>query len=238
MDGRINQIVSFSTFDGPGTRAVVFTQGCPVGCHFCHNPETWEATGGTLMDVDELMRRLERFRSFLARPALTITGGEPLLQFDFVMALCAAARHEGWHVALDTSGCTTPEKLRAAAAAVDLIMCSIKPEADATPICKACGKHLRRNVAELRSQPTPVRLRYVLIPGFTDDEAGLRSLGDFARTFPNLESVELEPFNGLAAEKWDALGMHSLLFEHPLPPVHEDDIQRAREWVGRDLCCR
>ncbi|MGY6217766.1 radical SAM protein [Methylolobus aquaticus] len=236
MQGRINQLLSFSTFDGPGTRAVVFMQGCPVGCLFCHNPETWDAAGGTLITLDDLMRRLERFRSFLSRPALTITGGEPLLQFDFVMALCAAARHEGWHVALDTSACATPEKVLAAAAAVDLIMCSLKPEADATRLCKACGKPMQRSIAALRDQPTPVRLRYVLIPGFTDDDAVLRSLGDFARTFPNLESVELEPFNSLAREKWEALGMHSPLFDSPLPELHEEAIQRARELVGVDLC--
>jgi pyruvate formate lyase activating enzyme len=167
---------------------------------------------------------------------LTITGGEPLLQFDFVMALCAAARHEGWHVALDTSACATPEKMLTVAAAVDLIMCSIKPEVDAIRLCKACGKPMQRSIEALREQPTPVRLRYVLIPGFTDDEGALRSLGEFARSFPNLESVELEPFNSLAREKWEALGMHSPLFDNPLPELHEEAIQRARDLVGVDLC--
>jgi pyruvate formate lyase activating enzyme len=188
------------------------------------------------MGLDELMRRLERFRSFLSRPALTITGGEPLLQFDFVMALCRAAKEEGWHIALDTSACASMDKVMAAAAAVDLIMCSLKPPAGPSPLCRVCDTQMRRNVAELRAQPTPVRLRYVLIPGYTDDEDSLQALGEFARGFPNLESVELEPFNGLASEKWQALKMHSSLFEESLPAMHEEAIQRARELVGLEVC--
>ena len=103
--GRIQSIQSFGTaVDGPGTRCVVFLQGCPVGCLFCHNPGAWAMDGGVESDVEQLLGRLERFRPFLQTPGLTISGGEPMAQPEFTLELIQKAKSEGWHVALDTSG--------------------------------------------------------------------------------------------------------------------------------------
>ena len=102
--GRIQSIQSFSTVDGPGTRCVVFLQGCPVSCMFCHNPGAWAMDGGVETDAEQLLSRLERFRPFLQTPGLTISGGEPMAQPEFTLELIRSAKKEGWHVALDTSG--------------------------------------------------------------------------------------------------------------------------------------
>ena len=104
MQGRIHSIESFGTVDGPGVRFVVFLQGCPMRCAYCHNPDTWETEAGTLMSAEEIMERFRRNKSFYKDGGLTVTGGEPLLQLDFLLELFALARQENVHTCIDSSG--------------------------------------------------------------------------------------------------------------------------------------
>ncbi len=210
--GRIQQIQSFSTLDGPGSRCVVFLQGCPVGCIFCHNPDSWEQSKGTEMPVDELMRRIERFRPFLPIPGLTVSGGEPLAQFEFTMELMRQAKAEGWHVALDTSGWGPAQRFKEAVTEADLVLFSIKHPLEPTLVSQVTVAGMEEKLAVLSRTATPVWIRYVLIPGWTDGPEAAEALKKMIAAVPSVEKVEILPYNSLARDKWKKLGWDSPLF--------------------------
>ncbi len=225
--GQIQSIQSYSTVDGPGTRCVVFFQGCPVHCIFCHNPDSWANHTGESVTVDELLRRLERFRSFLHQPGLTLSGGEPLAQPDFALELAAKAHAEGWQVALDTSGWGKTDTLQQVAAACQLVIFSIKHPLTPERVSQMSYQQTLENWQSLAKLKIPVWLRYVLIPKLTDQPAALAALGELANNVPQLERVEILPFNQLAASKWSKLGRENLLFQGETPLVTEAQVKKA-----------
>lgn len=230
--GRIQSIQSFSTLDGPGTRCVVFLQGCPVGCIFCHNPDSWNMGGGEEVDVDHLLRRLERFRSFLKSPGLTISGGEPLAQPAFTLDLAIAAKKEGWHVALDTSGFGEEEAFTEIARQVDLVIFSIKHPLEPRKVIRCNPESMSKNWQRLAALSVPVWVRYVLIPGWTDQPQAMEALRCMIKKQPNVEKVEILPFNSLAENKWSKLGWESPLFHGgPTVKVTEEQIRQAEMMV-------
>lgn len=231
--GRIQSIQSFSTVDGPGSRCVVFLQGCPVGCLFCHNPGGWTPNGGEETDVDQLLLRLERFRPFLHDPGLTISGGEPMMQPDFTLNLIKAAQNEGWHVALDTSGWGPNETFLKVAGAADLVILSIKHPLTPEKTIQCDPQSLITNRNALASLPVPVILRYVLIPGWTDEPEALSAFGALAKAQPNLVRFEVLPFNNLAGDKWAKLGRESPLFTENTLNVSEAQIRQAEEIIQK-----
>jgi pyruvate formate lyase activating enzyme len=231
--GRIQSIQSFSTVDGPGTRCVVFLQGCPVGCIFCHNPGGWAADGGEEMDIDQLLLRLERFRPFLYSPGLTVSGGEPMMQPDFTLDLIQSAKNEGWHVALDTSGWGPVEAFLKVAGTADLVIFSIKHPLTPEKLIHCDPESLKTNWQALTSLTVPVILRYVLIPGWTDQPEALAALGALVKAQPNLERVEVLPFNSLAGDKWAGLGRGSPLFNGNKLNVTEAQLQNAEEIIKK-----
>jgi len=231
--GRIQSIQSFSTVDGPGTRCVVFLQGCPVGCLFCHNPGAWAMDGGVESDVEQLLGRLERFRPFLQTPGLTISGGEPMAQPEFTLELIQKAKSEGWHVALDTSGWGPVDQFRKAAGSADLVILSIKHSLTPEKLIRCPAEQLLENRNTLASLPVPVILRYVLIPDLTDQPEALTALGTIAKAQPNLIRVELLPFNRLAEHKWLKLGRENPLFSSAKPNVTEARIREAEELIRK-----
>lgn len=230
--GRIQSIHSFSTVDGPGTRSVVFFQGCPVGCVFCQNPDSWDPLAGEEISVETLMKRLERFRPFLAEPGLTISGGEPLTQPEFALELIKTAKEFGWHVALDTSGACSAERFIEVAGAVDLVMFSIKhPLYPERVMGYDYGKVLE-NWRRLAHLSVPVWLRYVLISGWTDEPEALKALGQLAAENPNLERLEILPYNSLAENKWTKLVLATPLQSGPKPGVTEEQLKQAEDLTG------
>ncbi|NLW47907.1 MAG: radical SAM protein [Firmicutes bacterium] len=230
--GRIQSIHSFSTVDGPGTRSVVFFQGCPVRCVFCQNPDSWDPLAGEEISVESLIKRLERFRSFLAEPGLTISGGEPLAQPKFALELIKEAKNLGWHVALDTSGACSAERFIEVAGAVDLVMFSIKhPLYPERVMGYDYGKVLE-NWRRLAHLSVPVWLRYVLISGWTDEPEALKALGELAQENPNLERLEILPYNSLAENKWTKLGLANPLQSGPKPGVTEEQLKQAEDLTG------
>ncbi|HOP75177.1 MAG TPA: radical SAM protein [Bacillota bacterium] len=210
--GRIQQIQSFSTLDGPGSRCVIFLQGCPVGCIFCHNPDSWDGQKGMEIPIDELLRRIDRFRPFLPNPGLTISGGEPLAQFEFTMELIRQAKTEGWHVALDTSGWGSPLHFEEAVRGADLVLFSIKHPLEPTRVSQLTVNELEEKLAVLSRATTPVWIRYVLIPSWTDGPEAAEGLKKAISRIPSVEKVEILPYNSLAQEKWKKLGWDSPLF--------------------------
>lgn len=233
--GRIQSIQSFSTVDGPGTRCVVFLQGCPVGCIFCHNPGGWSLEGGEEIDSETLIRRLERFRTFLQAPGLTISGGEPMMQPGYTLELIQGAKREGWHVAVDTSGWGSTETFVKVAGAADLVILSIKHPLTPEKVIHCDPQILSANRNALASLPVPVILRYVLIPGWTDDPEALKEVGNLAKAQPNLVRVEVLPFNNLAGDKWAKLGRQSPVFAGNAFNVSEAKLRQAEEIIRNSI---
>lgn len=231
--GRIQSIQSFSAFDGPGSRCVVFMQGCPMGCIFCHNPESWDFNSGEELDVETLLRRLGRFRPFLVSPGLTISGGEPLAQPQFTLNLIQRAKAQGWHVALDTSGWGSTEQFEKIAQTADLVIFSVKHPLN--PERLAPGSNLQNSLTNWRTLAAlkiPVWLRYVLIPGWSDEPESLQALRDIANGLPNLERLEILPFNSLARDKWVKMGKESPIFEGNQLKVSEEQILEAEQLIA------
>ncbi|MGE5558431.1 MAG: radical SAM protein [Bacillota bacterium] len=230
--GRIQSIQSFSTVDGPGTRCVTFLQGCPAGCIFCHNPDAWDFASGKETGVEELLRRLERFRPFLRSPGLTVSGGEPLVQPEFTFNLLISARKKGWHTALDSSGWGPGEVFAKIAGIADLVMLSIKHPLDPGKLSRFKPEQLKEILGQLKRLPVPLWLRYVLIPGWSDEPEALRALGKIAAGLPRLEKIEILPYHSLARCKWQKLGWDSPLFYEKNLTATEEEIRRAEEMAG------
>lgn len=231
--GRIQQIQSFSTVDGPGTRCVVFFQGCPVRCIFCHNPDSWDSASGEEISVEALVQRLERFRSFLPEPGVTISGGEPLAQPDFALELILTLKDRGWHVALDTSGWGSGDSFEKVASAADLVIFSIKHPLHPERVVDCDYRPIEENWRRLSSLKVPVWTRYVLIHGLTDEPEALDALRDWITINPHIERVEILPYNSLAETKWEKIQRDFPLREHA-PGVTEEQIIAAEERVFKD----
>lgn len=237
--GRIHSIESFGTVDGPGIRYVVFFQGCPMRCRFCHNPDTWAFSGGSLMTVDEVLAGYEKNRVFYKSGGLTATGGEPLAQLPFLTALFAEAKRRGIHTCLDTSGAGYAPARKAAFDALlgvtDLALLDFKhssPEGHLALTGQPQAPSLAFAQA-LAEAGVPMVARHVLVPGVTDGEAHLRALGRLLRRYANLKGLEILPYHTMGKAKYDALGL-----DYPLegvPAAEKKDAQRARETILREL---
>jgi pyruvate formate lyase activating enzyme len=230
--GYIQSIQSFSAVDGPGTRCVVFFQGCPVKCVFCHNPDAWKPGQGAEIDVEEVMRGLDRFSPFLHAKGLTLSGGEPLFQPEFALALARAAGSDGWHVALDTSGWGPEDLFEQVVRSVDLVMFSVKHPIAPERVAHGTLDGVEANLARLASLPVPVWLRYVLISGWTDEPGALTALAAMAKKLPNLQRIEILPFNSLAKNKWAKLGLENPLFWDAKTAVSEAQIEAAEKLLS------
>lgn len=218
--GRIHSIQSLGTLDGPGVRFVVFTQGCPLRCKCCHNPDTWDPAAGTEVTAGELAGRAVRFREYFGREGgVTLTGGEPLLQPEFARAFFSLCREQGLNTCLDTSGCVLNEPVRALLEVTDRVLLDIKYTTDA-----AYREHVGCGLAgplafldELDRRGIPVTVRQVIIPTLNDDEAGLLRLRGIVRAHPCVDKVELLPFRKLCQTKYDAMGTAFPLAHLPEP---------------------
>lgn len=204
MKGRINSIQSFGTLDGPGVRYVVFMQGCPLKCVFCHNFDLIDSSGGRLIEAEELMEKIDKCIPYLNKGGVTISGGEPTMQWEFVKELLAMCRQKKIHTAIDTCLYTTKKVLDALLPVVDLFMSSVKQmdEKKHLSLTGKTNKTILENIKYVASKK-PVWLRYVLISGKTDSEKDINQLINFARQLKNLELIELLPYSSLGEEKWD-----------------------------------
>lgn len=224
MSGYIHSIETFGTVDGPGVRFVVFFQGCPMRCLYCHNPDTWHMKDGTEMSADVILEKLERNRAFYTTGGLTATGGEPLLQMDFLLELFRKAKEKGIHTCLDTSGIIfeeeNAEKLQKFCELVkvtDLVMLDIKhmEESEHQKLTGHSGKNVFAFANFLKEQEVPVWIRHVTVPGITDKREELEALGRYLKTLPNVEKLELLPYHALAIPKYENLGIAYPLKDTP-----------------------
>ena len=235
MVGHIHSIESFGTVDGPGVRMVVFTKGCPMRCLYCHNPDTWEMSGGTDMTSEEILEQFEKNRTFYKTGGITVTGGEPLMQIDFVTDLFEKAKEKNIHTCLDTSGVTfrkdNTEKFDRLVKVTDLVMLDIKV-IDPQEHLKLCSQPLD-NILDftkyLEEKEVPVWIRHVLVPEHSDFDEDLDALGDFIDTLSNVDRVEILPYHTLGKFKWENLGIPYSL--ESISPPSAERIENAKQRI-------
>ncbi|WP_333747709.1 pyruvate formate-lyase-activating protein [Streptomyces sp. IBSBF 2394] len=221
VTGRIHSWDLSTGVDGPGTRFVLFTSGCPLRCLYCANPDTWHMRDGRGATVDEVMAEIDKYRGFLATAGggVTLTGGEPLLQPAFTAAVLRRCKEAGLHTALDTSGFLGARASDALLADTDLVLLDIK-SFDVPTYRKLTGGALAPTLnfaTRLDRLGKCVWIRYVLVPGWTDDEEAVDGLAGFLSGLPCVERVDILPFHKLGAAKYDALGIPFPLRDAPVP---------------------
>ncbi len=224
MSGRIHSLESFGTVDGPGVRFVVFLQGCPMRCAYCHNPDTWEMNGGKLMEVSEIIDAFERNRGYYTDGGLTVTGGEPLLQIDFLIELFEECKKRKIHTCIDTSGITyNPEnkeyvdKLDRLMPLTDLVMLDIKhidPDKH-IDLTSQPNVGILAFAKYLESRNVTLWIRHVVVPGITDVDEYLFKLGYFIGGLSNLKALDVLPYHTMGKAKYDNLGMDYKLKDVP-----------------------
>ena len=235
LTGKIHSIETFGTVDGPGIRYVIFLQGCHLRCKYCHNRDTWDTTIGTPKKVSELVQDIQKYSDYIkfSKGGVTVTGGEPLLQPKFLIALFTELKKLGYHTALDTSGMfpLTPE-VKQVLSLTDLVLLDIKHIDDEK--CKdlvGFSNKLELELANYLSENgIKMWIRQVIIPGITDDENDLIRLKEFLQTLKTVEKIELNPYHTLGVYKWEDLGL-----EYPLKGVRQantEDIERAKRILG------
>ena len=224
--------------DGPGTRFVVFTAGCPLRCQYCQNPETWHECDGQRVSVDELMVEIVKYRRFIevAGGGVTVSGGEPLLQHTFVAELLHRCKELGLHTALDTSGFLGHQATDALLADTDLVLLDIKSWDPAT-YRRVTGEEVAPTLEfarRLSDLGKPMWIRFVLVPGLTDDWDNVEGIAEFVATLDSVEWVDVLPFHKLGAPKYARLGIPFPLAD--TPPPGADLVERVRgQFIRRGL---
>lgn len=230
MTGKIHSVESFGTVDGPGIRFVVFMQGCPMRCLYCHNPDTWDINGGREISVDEILDEYEKCRAFLKNGGLTVTGGEPLLQLDFVTELFRTAKERNIHTCLDTSGICFDEnkkdKFDKLLSVCDLVMLDIKHIDDKKhrQLCAQSNSRVLDFAKYVAASGVKIWIRHVVVPGLTDKREDWFRLGEFLAQLPTLQAIDVLPYHDMGKIKYDALGI-----DYPLSGVAPLDKSIAAE---------
>lgn len=239
IKGRIHSVESFGSADGPGVRYIVFLKGCNMRCQYCHNPDTWAKDGGELMTPEEVLKKALRYKTYWKeKGGITVSGGEALLQIDFVTELFRLAKEKGVNTCLDTSG--NPFSLEEPFKSkfdelmkyTDLFMLDIKHMDDAAhrKLTGQTNQNILEMAAYLSDHGKAMWIRHVLVPGITTEEDELYRLRSFLDTLKTVERVEVLPYHTLGVFKWKELGIQYQL-EGVDPPTKEQ-IDRAKEILG------
>lgn len=225
--GRIHSFQSLGTVDGPGVRSVIFMQGCPLRCVCCHNPDTWDFAGGEVSGADELCEKVLRYKSYFgSQGGVTVSGGEPLMQAEFLLELFKKLKKYEVHTALDTSGFLLDETVEKLIEYTDLVLLDIKysNEDDYFKYTKMEMSKAKKFLEYLESIKKPTWIRYVVIPKLNDNEESFEKLFDLKKRYTCIEKIELLPFRKLCLEKYDEMGI-----EFPLKYTSE----AKREFIDK-----
>lgn len=242
MSGRIHSLESFGTVDGPGVRYVVFLQGCPMRCAYCHNPDTWDTNGGTIMEAADIIEQYERNVGFYKDGGITVTGGEPLLQVDFLLELFELAKQKGIHTCIDTSGIVyKPEnkdligKLDKLMALTDLVMLDIKHidsqkhrELTAQP-----NEGILDFAEYLSDKGIDIWIRHVVVPTITDDDTYLYQLGYFIGGLKTLRALDVLPYHTMGEVKYQKLGVEYKL--KGIPAMDKEKVIDKKEVILKGI---
>ncbi len=226
--GNIHSYESMGTVDGPGIRFVIFLQGCPLRCKFCHNPDTWDIKEKKIQESPEkTLKKIKRYKNYFGKKGgVTVTGGEPLVQSEYVLELFKLCKQEGIHTALDTSGYIFNEKVKEVLKYTDLVLLDIKT------IDKEIYRDLTRVELDntlkflnyLQEIKKPVWVRHVVVPTITDNDELLEETAKFISKFENVEMVEILPYHTLGVFKYQELGL-----EYPLKDIEDLGYERKVE---------
>lgn len=223
VTGRVHSIQSMGTLDGPGVRFVIFTQGCPLRCSCCHNPDTWDFEGGKEYTPEELVKRALRYKEYFNNDGgVTVSGGEPLLQAEFVTVLFELCHKENINTCLDTSGYILTPEIKRLLTHTDRVLLDIKYTNDAD-YREHVGCDMTAPLeflAYLNEQNIPVTLRQVIIPALNDTREQILKLRQIARSYPNVDKVELLPFRKICQVKYDSMNI-PFPFSHIPEPSNE-----------------
>jgi pyruvate formate-lyase 1-activating enzyme len=229
MKGYLSSIESFSTLDGPGIRSVVFLQGCPLRCLYCHNPETWVREKGSLVDSSYIIERVSRNINYISKNGgVTVSGGEPTCQIDFLRELLMGFKSMGLHTAVDTSGYVALEDAEKIMDYTDLFIMDIK-HMNSHACSELTGRSNEKafELLKLLSKKNKYTwIRCVMVPGFTDSQAHVRSIGEYLRNFHNISRIELLPYHDMAKEKYSRLGIKYCLSH--LRTCGQDEIEKLK----------
>lgn len=232
ISGRIHSRETLGTVDGPGLRYVLFLQGCPLRCKYCHNPDSIPAKAGEIVNAGEVVDEILQYRGFIKKGGVTLSGGEPLLQADFAAAILALLKEAGIHTAIDTSGCFNPfqnEAVRKALDLADLILLDIKGSSPETARAVS-GQDNKNSFATLdycESIHKPVWIRHVVVEGYTLDKSELEQLAERLTPYHCIEKIELLPFHQMGASKWEMIGRKYELAD--TPPTSKENMSWVRK---------
>ena len=233
VTGRIHSFQSLGTLDGPGVRFVVFLQGCHLRCGCCHNPDTWDMGGGTAYTAEDVLARVLRCRSYFGKDGgVTLSGGEPLLQAEFVRTLFSLCKQEQIHTCLDTSGSVLTHEVKAALEYTDRVLLDIK-YTDPDLYRRHVGCDMERVLsflAYLNQRQIPTTVRQVIIPTLNDSEENILWLKELVSHYPCVDKIELLPFKKICSTKYDQMGIE-FPFGH-LPTPTKADMSRLEKMLG------
>lgn len=223
IKGSIHSTESFGAVDGPGIRFVVFFQGCPLRCLYCHNPDSWKFSDGKVMTAGKLIQSILSYHNFIKSGGVTLSGGDPLAQPEFACALLTLCKQHRIHTAVDTSGFIPLEQSRQAIDLADMLLLDIK-DLDPEGCIKLTGQSIDNTLATLdycEQTKKPVWLRHVCVPGYTLIEEKLIRLADYLKDFTCIERVELIPFHQMGEYKWNYIDTPYQL-SHVDPPSQKE----------------
>jgi len=222
IKGKIHSIETFGTVDGPGIRYIIFLQGCPLRCKYCHNRDTWDLNGGTEMTVSELIDDIKKYIPFMtsSKGGVTISGGEPTLQMEFLKALLIEIKKLNLHTALDTSGFVHLDKIKELIPYIDLFLLDIKhidkeKHIDLTGVSNQKTLLLAKYLSD---QKVPIWIRHVVVPTITDCEDDIHKLAQFVKSLKTVEKIDFLPYHSMGQHKWQALGLN-----YPLEGLRDAD---------------
>lgn len=234
--GRVHSIETFGAVDGPGLRYILFLQGCPMRCLYCHNPDTWDTKGGRMMSVKEVLDYYEKYRPYLKNGGITVSGGEPLLQMDFVTELFKEAKKRNIHTALDSSGALfvrekNLKKYEELIKYVDLVLLDIKhiDDEDHKKLTGFSNKNILDFLKFLDENGVEVWIRHVIVPNITYDAKLLERLGYELGRYKNIKKVDVLPYHNMGEKKYKELGM-----DYPLKgtkPMTDRPAKSARDMI-------
>ena len=231
IKGRIHSLESFGTVDGPGIRFVVFMQGCPLRCLYCHNPDTWETKGKVNYEMtpEELINEILRYKNFITNGGVTVSGGEPLMQAEFVTSFFKLCQEARIHTALDTTGFIYTPKTIALLQYTNLVLLDIKTISPELHIALTGVKHNNtlRFLNKIEEYNIPVWIRHVVVPGITNDKISLQTLAKYISQYKVIEKAEILPYHTMGSYKYKELGM-----KYPLedtPPLSIEELNIAKK---------
>lgn len=230
---KVHSLESFGTLDGPGIRFVIFLQGCSLKCKYCHNRDTWDINSGEYKSLDDIFEKILRYKNYIKNGGVTCTGGEPLLQYEFLIELFKKLKKQSIHTCIDTSGMVSlTDKIKELIDLTDLFLMDIKhinPQKCKDLVGFSNEKELEF-IKYLSDNGKPMWIRQVLIPGFTDDKQDLLSLKDFISSLKTVQKIEFLPYHTMGKYKWNNLGLNYELDN--IRDANSDDVKRAKEIIG------